>query len=100
MIGIKSEGMWAKHKGKALVSRNDYVSSTMADVPPLPDYKVVLPKGKFNRLCTHYNICTDLDLIMGWAVLRCIACGCRPFKDQLEMPWIPRNAVPAQPHYA
>ena len=41
--GIKSKGMWAKRKGKALVSHNeDYASYTMGDVLPIPDYKVVL----------------------------------------------------------
>ena len=31
-----------------MVERNDYATYTMDDVPPLPDYKVILPKGKFN----------------------------------------------------
>jgi hypothetical protein len=42
--GIKSKSMWAKHKGKALVMQNNYMTYTMTDVPPLSDYKVVLPK--------------------------------------------------------
>jgi hypothetical protein len=42
---IKVKGMQANLNGKALVLRNDFVSYTMADVLPLPDYKVVLPKG-------------------------------------------------------
>jgi hypothetical protein len=36
------------------VERNIYVTYTMDDVPPLPDYKVILPKGNFNRLRAHY----------------------------------------------
>jgi hypothetical protein len=60
--GVKSEGMWAKQEGKALVSCNDYKSYTMVDVPPILDYKVVLPKGQFKGLRAHYNIRTDLDL--------------------------------------
>jgi hypothetical protein len=42
--GIKSKGMWAKHEGRALVVQNDYMTYTMENVPPLLDYKVVLPK--------------------------------------------------------
>jgi hypothetical protein len=43
--GIKSEGMRAKREGRALVVQNNYMTYTMENVPPLPDYKVVLPKG-------------------------------------------------------
>ena len=68
---IKSKGRHVKREGKALVSCNNNATYTMADVPPLPDYKVVLPKGQFNSICAHYNICTDPNLGMGWAV-RCI----------------------------
>ena len=46
--GIKSKGMWSKLETKALVERNDYATYTMDNVPPLPDYKVILPKAKFN----------------------------------------------------
>ena len=53
--GIKSKGMWSKCKAKALVECNDYATYTMDNVPPLPDYKMILPKGKFNGLCAHYN---------------------------------------------
>ena len=40
--------MQAKQEGKELVLRNDYKCYTIADVPPIADYKVVLPKGQFN----------------------------------------------------
>jgi hypothetical protein len=76
--GIKSKGMQAKRKGKALVSHNNYVTYTMADVLPLQDYKVVLPKGQCNGICAHYNIHMDPDLGMGWEPLRWVACGCGP----------------------
>ncbi len=95
--GIKSEGMRAKRDRKALVSRNDYSSYTMGDVPPIPDYKVVLRKGKFNGLCGHYNICMDPYLSVGWAALRWVACGCGPCKDQLERLWVPLVEPVAQP---
>ncbi len=71
--GIKGKGMRAKRKGKALVERNDYATYTMDDVPPLPDYKVILSKGNFNGIRAHYNIRTDSDLGMDWAALRCVA---------------------------
>jgi hypothetical protein len=67
--GIKSKGMHAKHKGRALVMHNDYMTYTMADVLPLPNYKVVLPKIQFNIICAHHNIRTDPELGMGWAAL-------------------------------
>ena len=82
--------MRKKCEAKALVERNDYVTYTMDDVPPLPDYKVILPKGKinvlleykvilpkgkFNRLLAHYNIRTDPDLGIDYATLRRVACG-------------------------
>ena len=72
----------------------------MADVPPILDYKVVLPNGQFNGLRAHYNTRTDPDLGLGWAVLRWVACGCGPCKDQLKRPWVPLIEVPTQPHYA
>ncbi len=85
--GIKSKGMHAKYKGRALVMQNDYKAYTMMDVPPLPDYKVVLPKGQFNGIrATYNNIPMDPDLGMGWAALRWVACGCGPCKDQLQRP--------------
>ena len=73
--GIKSEGMQAKCDAKALVSCNDHMSYMVGGVPPIPDYKEVLPKGKFNSLRAHYNIRTDPDLGLGWAALRRVACG-------------------------
>ncbi len=97
---IKSKGMRSKRKGRALVMRNDYMTYTMMDVPPLPDYKVVLPKGQFNGIRAHYNICTDLDLDMGWAALRWVACGCGPCKDQLQRLWVLCGNITTQPRYA
>ena len=76
--GVKSEGMRAKRDRKALVSHNNYSSYTMGDVLPIPDYKVVLLKGKFNGLRAHYNICTDPDLGVSWAALRRVACSSGP----------------------
>ncbi len=98
--GIKSEGMRAKRDRKALVSRNDYSSYTMGDVPPTPDYKVVLPKGKFNGLRAHDNIRTDPDLGVGWAALCQVACGCGPCKEQLERLWVLVVKPAAQPRQA
>jgi hypothetical protein len=92
--------MQAKRKGRALVIRNDYMTYTMTDVPPLPDYKVVLPKGQFSGIHAHYNIRMDLDLGMGWTVVRRVACGCGPCKDQLQMPWVLCSGISAQPRYA
>ena len=80
-------------------SRHNYESYTMADVPPIPDYKVVLPKVQFNGLRARYNIRTDPDLGLGWAALRQIACGCGPCKDQLERPWVPLVEPTVQPRY-
>ncbi len=67
--GIKIKGMWAKCEGRALVMQNNFMTYTMMDVPPLPDYKLVLPKRGFNGIRAHYNIRTDPDLGMGWAVV-------------------------------
>jgi hypothetical protein len=86
--GIKSKGMRSKCKGRALVMRNDYMTYTMMDVSPLPDYKVVLPKEQFNGIHAHYNICMDSDLGMSWAALHRVVCGCGPCKDQLQRPWV------------
>jgi hypothetical protein len=97
---IKSKGMQSKCKGRALVMRNDYMTNTMRDVLPLPDYKVILPKGQFNGICAHYNIRTDPDLGMGWAVLRRVACSCGPCKDQqLQRSWVLHDNIAAQPRY-
>ncbi len=98
--GIKSKGMRSKRKGRALVMHNEYMTYTMTDVPPLPDYKVVLPKGQLNGIHAHYNIRIDPDLGMGWAALRRVACGCGPCKDQLQRPWVLRGNISAQPRYA
>jgi hypothetical protein len=96
---IKSEGMQAKHKGRALVVCNNYMTYTMMDVPPLPDYKVVLSKGQFNGIRAHYNICMDLDLGMDWAALHWVACGCGLCKDQLQRPWVLHGNITTQPRY-
>ncbi len=84
--GIKSEGMRSKRKAKVLVERNDYVTYTMDDVPPLPDYKVILPKGKFNEIHAHYNIRTDLDLGIEYVALRRVPCSYELCKEQLGRP--------------
>jgi hypothetical protein len=97
--GIKSEGMRAKREGKALVERNTYESYTMDDVPPIPNFKIVFPKGKFNGLRAYYNIRTDPDLGLGFAALRRVACGCNACKEQLGMPWLPRVNKYEQPRY-
>jgi hypothetical protein len=97
--GIKSKGMRSKCKGRVLVMRNNYMTYTMMDVPPLLDYKVVLPKGQFNGICSHYNIRTDPDLGMGWAALRWVACSCGLCKDQLQRPWVLSCNITAQPCY-
>ncbi len=97
--GIKSEGMQAKHEGKALVVQNNYMTYTMENVPPLPDYKVVLPKGQFNGIRAHYNICMEPDLGMDWAAVRWVACGCGPCKDQLQRPWVLHGSITTQPRY-
>jgi hypothetical protein len=98
--GIKSEGMRAKREAKALVKKNDYATYRMEDVPPIPDYKIVMEKGKYNGIRAYYNICTDPDLGVGWAALRWVACGCEPCKAQLKTPWVPRVDKRAQPRYA
>jgi hypothetical protein len=98
--GIKSESMQAKREGRALVMQNNYMTYTMENVPPLPDYKVVMPKGQFNGIRAHYNIRTDPDLGMDWAAVRWVACGCGPCKDQLQRPWVLHGSITAQPRYA
>ena len=94
---IKSKGMRGKHKGRALVSHNNYMSYTMG-MFCLPDYKVVLPKGQFNGLRVHYNISTDQGLGLGWAALCRVACSCGSCKDQLERLWVLLIEVATQPH--
>ncbi len=97
--GIKSKGMQAKRKRRALVMQNNSMTYTMMDVLPLPDYKVVLPKGQFNGIRAHYNIRTDRDLGMGWAAVHWVTCGCGPCKDQLQRPWVLHGNITAQPRY-
>ncbi len=98
--GIKSKGMRAKREGRVLVVQNNYMNYTMENVPPLLDYKVVLPNGQFNGICAHYNIRTDPDLGMDWAAVHRVACGCGPCKDQLQRPWVLGGSITAQPRYA
>jgi hypothetical protein len=100
LSGIKSKGMRAKRKGRALVVQNNYMTYTMENVLPLPDYKVVLPKGQFNGIRAHYNIHTDPDLGMDWAAVHWVACGCGPCKDQLQRTWVLRGSITTQPRYA
>ncbi len=98
--GIKSKGMRAKQEGTVLVKRNDYAEYSMNDVPPIPEYKIKMEKGKYNGIRAHYNICTDPDLGIGWAAVHRVACGCGPCKAQLKMQWVPRVDRRAQPQYA
>ena len=67
--------------------------------PPIPEFKVILPPGKFNGIRAHYNIITDTDLGMGWAALRRVPCGCDSCKEQLGRPWIPGANINLQPRY-
>ncbi len=83
-----------------MVVCNNYMTYTMTDVPPLPDYKVVLLKGQFNSICEHYNIRMDPDLGMGWAALCPVACGCGPCKDKLQRPWVLCGNITVQSRYA
>jgi hypothetical protein len=98
--GIKSEGMRAKREAKALVEMNDYATYSMVDVPIIPDFKIIFPKGKFNGVHAYYNIRTDPDLGVGWAALCRVACGCQPCKDQLVLPWMKGVDMSEQPRYA
>ena len=66
--GVKNKGMRSKREAKA-----DYATFTMGNVPPLPDYKMILPKGNFNGLCAHYNIRTDPDLGIDYAAWCCVS---------------------------
>jgi hypothetical protein len=97
--GIKSKGMHAKRKGKALVKRNDYTTYSMDNVPIIPDWKIVFPKGKLNGVRAYYNIRMDPDLGIGWVALCRVACGCGPFKEQLNVSWIPGVEMREQPRY-
>jgi hypothetical protein len=80
-----------------LVERNNYVAYSMENVPPIPEYKVKMEKGKYNGIRANYNIRMDPDLGIGWAAVHCVACGCGPCKVQLKMPWVPRVDRRAQP---
>jgi hypothetical protein len=81
--------MWSSHGEKALVECNTYESYTMEKVLKIPDYKVVLPKGKFNGLRAHYNIRMDPDLGIGRAALRLVPCGCASCMELMVRPWVP-----------
>ena len=74
--GIKRKGMRAKQEGTALVKRNDYATYSMVDVLLIPEYKLVLEKGKFNEFQAHYNIRTDPNLGLRWAAICWVAWGC------------------------
>jgi hypothetical protein len=78
---IKSKGMRAKREGKALVERNTYESYTMDDVLPIPNFKIIFAKGKFNGL-------------------RAYACGCDTCKELLGMRWFPCVDMNKQSRYA
>ena len=97
---IKSKGMRAKRERTTLVQWNDYATYSMADVPLISDYKLVLEKGKFNGIRAHCNIRTDPNLGLGWAAICWVACGCASCKAQLKTPWVPRVERRAQPRYA
>ncbi len=97
---IKSKGMWAQCKETMLVEHNDYGTYSMANVPPLPKYKIVLKKGKLNGIRAYYNICTDPDLGLGWAAVCPVTCGCVACKGQLKTAWMSQVDHSAQQHYA
>ncbi len=61
----------------------------MDDVPPIPNYKIVFSKGKFNGIHAYYTIRTEPDLSLGYAALWRIACRCNVCKEQLGRPWLP-----------
>ena len=44
----------------------------MADVPSIPDYKVVLPKGQFNGLRVHYTTTSARTRTLAWAGRHCV----------------------------
>jgi hypothetical protein len=83
---IKSKGMRTKQEGTALVKRNNYAVYSVEDVPPIPEYKIKMVKGKYNGIHAYYNIHTDPDLGIRWAAVHCVACRCGPCKAQLKMP--------------
>ncbi len=100
IIKIKSKEMQAKRKENTLVERNGYATYSMANVPPLPEYEIVLKKGKFNGIRAYYNICTDPDLGLGWAAVCWVTYGCVACKAQLKTGWKLRVDNSAQPRYA
>ena len=69
------------------MEKNTYMQYNMAEVPSIPEHKLVLEKGELNGLCAYYNILTDPDLGIGWAAIRRVACGCAACKAQLKMAW-------------
>ncbi len=97
---IESKGIQNKHEGNAFVEQNDYATYSMANAPPIPEYKIVLKKGKFNGIHTFYNICLDPNLGIGWVAVCCVACGCGPCKVKLKMPWTRQVNNCTQPCYA
>jgi hypothetical protein len=97
--GIKSKGMQASCEGIALVEHNDYKCNMMDDAPPIPNYKIVIPKGKFNGIHAYYNIRMDPVLGLGYAALWHVACACDRCKEQLGRPWIQRVDMYEQPQY-
>jgi hypothetical protein len=88
--GLNSKGMRAKREGIVLVERNNYAEYSMEDVPPIPEYKIETKKGEYNGIRAYNNIHTDPDLGIGWAAVRCVACGCGACKAQLKMQWVLR----------
>ncbi len=66
---IKRKGMQTNCKGNTLVDQNNFAMYSMADVPPILEYEIVLKKGNFNRIRVFYNICTDPSLGIGWAAI-------------------------------
>jgi hypothetical protein len=97
---IKSKGMRMKQEGTVLVKRKNYAVCSMEDVPPIPEYKIEMEKGKYDGIRVYCSIRTDPDLGIGWADVRPVAFGCGPCKLQLKMPWVPRVDRRVQPQYA
>ena len=96
---IQSKGMQSSCNGKALVEWNHYAMYTMGNVPNIPNYKIVFPKGKFNGMQAYYNICTDPDLGVGYAALCRVAYGCPLCKEQLGSVWVAHVDIREQPRY-
>ena len=98
--GIKIKGVRASCKGNGLMERNDHEWFKMDDVPPIPNYKIMFPKSKFNGIHAYYNIRMDPYLGLGYTALRRIACGCDACKEQLRRSWLPCSDMFEQPQYA